>query len=66
MFRGHVVVPEAAAREGAAFNIVAADHNTICQPGSKVDRRYYALRNLINTTVTNIEVSGLNIMKTDV
>ncbi|CAM6097874.1 unnamed protein product [Calypogeia fissa] len=52
---GNVVVPEAAARYGHEFWIVNADHDTICRPRNKVDKRFYALRNLIDSIIKNLE-----------
>ncbi|CAM6088866.1 unnamed protein product [Calypogeia fissa] len=52
-----VVVPEASSRQGN-YLTVAADHNSICQPTSKVDKRFYHLTNLIETVFIELQGRG--------
>lgn len=56
-FSNVVVVPEASSRYGDHFNLVTADHNSICQPTSRIDRRFFQLENLIYTVGIDLTVS---------
>lgn len=58
-FSDGVVVPEASSRYGPDFYTVPADHNSICRPRNKKDRRFCHLTHLIKA-VTTLEVSWLN------
>ncbi|CAM6126744.1 unnamed protein product [Calypogeia fissa] len=55
LFQGVVVAAEASSREGEEFNMVVADHNSICKPKDRTDRRFYALKNLLIEVATKME-----------
>ncbi|CAM6102488.1 unnamed protein product [Calypogeia fissa] len=56
LFDGIVAAPETSSRKGHHFNVVRADHLSICKPQNQTDMRFYALTSLLRNITRSIKV----------